>query len=58
MSTNQQPATPEADASALTAAQRRAAGNPAAIVLWVLVASGLAYGLGQTVIKAAALFTG
>lgn len=32
--------------------------NPAAWVLWVLVGSGLLYGLGQTAIKAAALFTG
>lgn len=33
-------------------------GNPLAVVLWVLVASGLAYGIGMTVIKASALFTG
>lgn len=33
-------------------------GNPAALVLWLLVGAGLVYGLGQTAIKAAALFTG
>jgi len=33
-------------------------GNPVAIVLWVVVAAGLLYGVSQTVIKASALFTG
>jgi len=31
--------------------------NPAAYVLWVLVGAGLAYGVFETVVKAAALFT-
>ncbi len=31
--------------------------NLLAYVLWVLVGSGLIYGISQTVIKAAALFT-
>ncbi len=35
-----------------------AASNPLAYVLWVLVASGLVYGVSMTVVKAAALFTG
>lgn len=33
-------------------------GNPLAIVLWVIVGSGLIYGVSQTIIKASALFTG
>ncbi len=40
------------------AVTQRSASNPAAWVLWVLVGSGLLYGLGQTAIKASALFTG
>ncbi|MDN4479891.1 MULTISPECIES: MFS transporter small subunit [Demequina] len=32
--------------------------NPLAIALWVVVGSGLVYGVTQTAIKAAALFTG
>jgi len=32
-------------------------GNPAAYVLWVLVGAGLVYGVFETVVKAAALFT-
>lgn len=32
--------------------------NPLAIALWVVVGSGLVYGVSQTAIKAAALFTG
>lgn len=32
--------------------------NPLAIGLWVVVGSGLVYGVTQTAIKAAALFTG
>lgn len=32
--------------------------NPLALTLWVVVGSGLAYGIAQTAIKAAALFTG
>ena len=32
-------------------------GNPTAYVLWVLVGAGLAYGVFETVVKAAALFT-
>ncbi|WP_297081368.1 hypothetical protein [uncultured Demequina sp.] len=36
----------------------RHSSNPLAIVLWVIVGSGLLYGVSQTVIKAAALFTG
>ncbi|WP_454300246.1 MFS transporter small subunit [Salana multivorans] len=39
-------------------ATRKSASNPVAWVLWVLVGSGLLYGLGQTAIKASALFTG
>lgn len=58
MSANQAPANPEQSEPALTPAQRRAASNPAAIALWVIVGSGLVYGLGQTAIKAATLFTG
>lgn len=37
-------------------APRRA--NPLALALWVVVGSGLVYGVSQTAIKAAALFTG
>ena len=32
--------------------------NPLAIVLWVIVGSGLLYGISQTAITAAGLFTG
>ncbi|MFW7414338.1 MFS transporter small subunit [Demequina sp. SO4-18] len=32
--------------------------NPLALGLWVVVGSGLIYGVTQTAIKAAALFTG
>lgn len=32
--------------------------NPLAIVLWVIVVAGLAYGVTQTAIKASALFAG
>ncbi|WP_454294229.1 MFS transporter small subunit [Salana multivorans] len=39
-------------------ASRKSASNPVAWVLWVLVGSGLLYGLGQTAIKASALFAG
>lgn len=31
--------------------------NPLAYALWVIVGSGLIFGISQTVIKAAALFT-
>lgn len=31
---------------------------PLALVLWVIVGTGLAYGIIQTAIKASALFTG
>ncbi len=31
---------------------------PLAIALWVVVAAGIVYGVSQTAIKAAALFTG
>ncbi|WP_265101851.1 MFS transporter small subunit [Demequina pelophila] len=33
-------------------------GNPLAVVLWVLVGTGLAFGIGSTVVDAIALFTG
>jgi len=36
----------------------RGRANPLALVLWVIVGAGLVYGVSQTVIKAAALFTG
>lgn len=32
--------------------------NPLAYALWVVVGAALLYGISQTVIKAAALFTG
>jgi hypothetical protein len=32
--------------------------NPLGIVLWVIVGAGLLFGISQTAIKAAALFTG
>lgn len=32
--------------------------NPLAIVLWLIVGTGLAYGISQTAITAAGLFTG
>lgn len=32
--------------------------NPLAYVLWVLVTAGLAYGVYETLVKAAALFGG
>jgi hypothetical protein len=33
-------------------------GNPLALVLWVIVGSALIFGVSQTAMKAAALFTG
>ena len=44
------------DTSSVTTTPR--VGNPLAVVLWLIVGAGLAYGISQTVIKAAALFTG
>lgn len=38
--------------------KKASTGNPLAVVLWVLVASGLAYGVAMTAIKTVALFTG
>ncbi len=32
--------------------------NPLAVALWVIVGAGLLFGISQTAIKAAALFTG
>jgi hypothetical protein len=31
---------------------------PLAIMLWIIVGTGLLYGVSQTVVKASALFTG
>lgn len=39
-------------------ASKDAARNPLAIVLWLIVGTGLAYGISQTAITAAGLFTG
>ena len=36
----------------------KTARNPLAVVLWLIVGSGLAYGTSQTAITAAGLFTG
>ncbi len=36
----------------------KAVHNPLAYVLWVIVIAGLAYGVIQTALKAASLFTG
>lgn len=36
----------------------KSARNPLAIVLWLIVGTGLAYGISQTVVTAAGLFTG
>lgn len=36
----------------------KSARNPLAIVLWLIVGAGLIYGISQTAITAAGLFTG
>lgn len=36
----------------------KTARNPLAVVLWVIVGSGLLYGISQTAMTAAGLFTG
>lgn len=36
----------------------KSARNPLAIVLWLIVGTGLVYGISQTAITAAGLFTG
>ena len=49
--------TPGAAGTAGTAGNGGAAAKGAAVVLWVIVGGGLAYGVSQTVIRAAQLFS-
>jgi len=49
--------TPGAAGTAGTAGNGGAAAKGAAVVLWVIVGGGLAYGVTQTLIRAAQLFS-
>ena len=53
----QQPGTSGGSAGSSGAGNGGAAAKGAAVVLWAIVGGGLAYGVTQTVIKAAQLFS-